>query len=221
MGSDNSGTLISTAGMIPDLVSGGTVDLILSKPIGRLRLFLTKYVAGLLFVALQASVFVVGAFLVIGVRGEAWRPSILLAVPIIVAFYSYLFCICAMIGMTTRSTMASLLGTLLIWLCVFGVGSTEAYLLSQSIDVKNEIGAMEGRSAALGKTISAVDQQIEALRKLNPDAESPREENPELPPKPAAATAAAPQRSTEPNKVDAQEQTPGHGPFQEARRLAE
>src|SRR5262245_51901088 len=41
--------LVSTAGIIPDFISGGAIDLMLSKPIGRLRLFLTKYVAGLLF----------------------------------------------------------------------------------------------------------------------------------------------------------------------------
>src|SRR5688572_54219 len=45
--------LISTAAVFPEFVSGGSIDLYLSKPISRVRLFLTKYVAALLFVALQ------------------------------------------------------------------------------------------------------------------------------------------------------------------------
>ena len=34
--------LVSTASMIPDFLAGGAIELSLSKPIGRLRLFLTK-----------------------------------------------------------------------------------------------------------------------------------------------------------------------------------
>ena len=49
--------IISTSSMFPDLMTGGSIDLYLCKPISRLRLFLTKYVAGLLFVALQVTVF--------------------------------------------------------------------------------------------------------------------------------------------------------------------
>src|SRR5690242_16624358 len=45
--------VISTASIFPELISGGAIDLYLSKPIGRLRLFFTKYAAGLLFVTLQ------------------------------------------------------------------------------------------------------------------------------------------------------------------------
>ena len=85
--------LISTAGMIPEFVSSGSIDMTLCKPIGRLRLFLTKYATGLLFVALQVIVFSVGAFLVIGLRGKSWEPSVFLAVPLVVVFYSYLYCV--------------------------------------------------------------------------------------------------------------------------------
>src|SRR4051812_10750859 len=47
--------LISTAGIFPDMLTGGSIDLYLSKPISRLRLFLTKYLSALLFVALQVG----------------------------------------------------------------------------------------------------------------------------------------------------------------------
>ena len=54
--------LISTAPIMPDMVSGGSIDILLSKPIGRTRLFLTRYFTGLLFVAVQVSVFTVASF---------------------------------------------------------------------------------------------------------------------------------------------------------------
>lgn len=118
--------LVSTAGIVPDLVSGGAIDMMLSRPIGRGRLFLTKWLTGLLFTSLQVFVFTSACFLVIGVRGGSWEPSLFLAVPLVVLFYSYLFAFCALVGLLTRSTVASLLLTMVFWFLVFGVQSGEA-----------------------------------------------------------------------------------------------
>ncbi|HEX4054490.1 MAG TPA: hypothetical protein VHX86_09515 [Tepidisphaeraceae bacterium] len=122
--------LISTASLFPDFLAGGAIDLYLSKPISRLRLFITKYLCGLLFVALQIGCFCGASFLVIGWCGGAWEPGIFLAIPIVVLFYSYLFCFCVLIGVWTRSTVAAVLLTLLFWVFIFGVHTTEVTLLT-------------------------------------------------------------------------------------------
>lgn len=123
--------LVATCSMIPDFTAGGAVELTLSKPIGRARLFLTKYLAGLLFMFLQVTVFSVAALLVIGVRGREWVPSVLLAVPIVTLTYSYLFCVCAVVGLLTRSTIFSLIATLIVWLGVFAVHTVESGVMLQ------------------------------------------------------------------------------------------
>lgn len=129
--------LISTAGVIPDLISGGSIETVLSKPISRVRLFLTKYVMGLLFVALQVLVFSAGAFLVFGLRADLWVPGLFLAVPIVVVFFSYLFCVCALVGLLTRSTITSLLITLLFWFVLFILNAADASLMT--FRVQNEL----------------------------------------------------------------------------------
>ena len=113
--------LLSTTHIFPDFVSGGTIDLYLSKPIGRLRLFLTKYAAGLLFVILQATIFAVCAFLVVGVRLGQWRPGLFLSIPLLTLLFSYLYAVCVFFGVWTRSAMAALALTLVVWLLIFGV----------------------------------------------------------------------------------------------------
>jgi len=122
--------LVSTAPIIPDFVSSGAIELSLAKPIGRLRLFLTKYLAGLLFVVLQVSIFSLGGFFVLGVRSGSWIPSIFLAIPIVTIFFSYLFTVCTFIGLITRSTITSLLITLLFWSLLFLLQSGETSLLT-------------------------------------------------------------------------------------------
>src|SRR5262245_59366793 len=105
--------LISTASIFPDFMAGGTIDLYLSRPISRLRLFFTKYIAALLFVFLQVLIFCIGSYFILGLRGHFWRPGIFWAVPIVLCFYSYLFSVCVLIGIVTRSTLAALLLTIL------------------------------------------------------------------------------------------------------------
>lgn len=121
--------LVSTAGMIPSFIAGGAIELTLSKPISRVKLFLYKFIMGLLFTALQVGVFSIACFLLIGIRGGDWQPKVFLAIPLVVLFYSYLFSICALLGLITRSTMAALLLTLLCWLGLFSLNLADGMML--------------------------------------------------------------------------------------------
>jgi ABC-type multidrug transport system fused ATPase/permease subunit len=121
--------LISTSSIFPDLITGGAIETVLSKPIGRIRLFLTKFATGLLFVALQVGVFSLLSFVVIGVRGGVWEPGIFLAVPIVVVFFSYLFAVNALLGLLTRSTIAALLVTGVFWFVLFILNAGDAMLV--------------------------------------------------------------------------------------------
>jgi ABC-type transport system involved in multi-copper enzyme maturation permease subunit len=149
--------LISTASIFPDLLSSGAIDLYLSKPISRLRLFITKYLCGLLFVALQISAFCAASFLVIGIRGKEWEPGIFLGIPIVILFYSYLYCICTLIGVMTRSTMAAILLTLLFWAFVFAIHSAETVLLFLQINERVQIAQLDAR-------ISSDEAQLRRLQ---------------------------------------------------------
>lgn len=154
--------LVSTASMIPDLVASGSIDMMLSKPISRARLFLTRWSTGLLFVALQAAVFTTAAFLVIGIRGGAWEPSLFLAVPVLVIFFSYLFCICALVGLLTRSTIASLIITLIFWVLVFCVQQGENFVNLGRIAARLECAGLERVISV--RTAANPEADVDALR---------------------------------------------------------
>ena len=121
--------LVSTAGVFVDLATSGSIDLVLSKPIGRLRLFVTQYAAALLFVTMQVTVFTVASFLVLGIRGGAWEPGLFLAIPVMVCFFSYLYSVCVLLGVMTRSTLAALLLTMLFWFGLYVLSTAEQTIL--------------------------------------------------------------------------------------------
>ncbi|MHC4809306.1 MAG: ABC transporter permease [Planctomycetota bacterium] len=143
--------LATTAEIFPNLMGHGAIDMVLSKPIGRLQLFAMKFASGLLFTGLQVAVFCGASFLVIGIKTGAWELGIFLAVPVMIVFFSYLFAACVLFGVLTRSTIASLLLTLLVWFAIFIGNSAETGLLSfmtmqeqrlESIDTRIERQAM-------------------------------------------------------------------------------
>jgi len=148
--------LVSTASIFPDFLAGGAIELTLSKPIARLRLFLTKYLAALLFVGLQVVVFSLGAFLIIGFRGGAWETGLFLAVPIVLAFFSFLFCVCTLLGVLTRSTIASLIITLLLWFVFSMVGVVEGVFELQNLASQRQIELATADIERREKAIEAV-----------------------------------------------------------------
>lgn len=117
--------LVSTAPIFNDFMADGAIDLVLSKPMGRLRIFLVKYLGGLMFVLLQMTLFTVGVFLCVGWRVGEWKPEILLAIPLVLVFFSYLYAVSVLLTMLTRSTVASLMLTLIFWFLIFGVNWAE------------------------------------------------------------------------------------------------
>jgi ABC-type transport system involved in multi-copper enzyme maturation permease subunit len=147
--------LVSTASIFPDFLSSGSIDLYLSRPVGRGRLFLTKYAAGLVFVAVQVTIFTVLSFLVLGLRAGLWEFGLFWAIPIVVIFFSYLYGLCTLFGVWTRSTVAALLLTLLAWFLIWGVDKVDRTVLDfgQNLQMQHEF---------LSQQIEDIDQQMAA-----------------------------------------------------------
>ena len=154
--------IISTASIFPDFITGGSIDLYLSKPVSRLRLFVTKYLTGLLFVALQVGIFAAASYLVIGLRGGVWEEGIFLAIPLVVCFFSYLYGVCVLFGVMTRSTLAAVLLTMLFWFFLFCLDRGEVALLLFKTGAEREHRSLEPR-------IRDLDRRLANMEKLSPE----------------------------------------------------
>jgi ABC-type transport system involved in multi-copper enzyme maturation permease subunit len=164
--------LVTTASIFPEFLAGGAVDLYLAKPISRIRLFLTKYFCGLVYVAMQVSCFCATCFLVIGIRGGEWLPGIFLAVPIVLLFYSYLYAICVFWGVWTRSTIAALMLTILAWFVIFGIQTAELALLRIHYGDVVQAQDLDDRIAAQSAEIKRLDAAA-ARDQADPPATAP------------------------------------------------
>jgi len=163
--------LISTCSIFPEFVHSGSIELTIAKPIGRLKLFFAKYLVSLLFVVLQVAVFCIGVFICVGLRIGEWNPMIFSAIPIVATFFSYLFCICVLVGILTRSGITALLITGVFWMMLWSIQTSEAvlhrFVIEQEVDIERANEGIEKSEIELVKIqeVSTEDFRIQKLEK--------------------------------------------------------
>jgi hypothetical protein len=166
-------SVVITAGFVPGLLQKGAFDLAVSKPIGRSRLLVYKYLGGLTFTALLAGVTVGGVYLAIGLRTGLWNHHFLLAVPLLLFYFAVLYAVSVLVAVLTRSTVLAILATLLAWGLFWVVGK-----VNNGID--NRLDA-EARQAETGNPPPQFQvpkpgdkpeppDPDEILRRIDPDA---------------------------------------------------
>ena len=93
-------------------------------------IFSIKFLMSLLFVVLQVTLFCVGIFLCVGLRIGEWNWMIFAAVPVVTLIFSYLYAVCVLTGVVTRSAITALLITFLFWFSLWGMQTAEGMLAS-------------------------------------------------------------------------------------------
>lgn len=103
--------IFATAHLVPRLMEKGTVDLYLSRPIGRVPLLLSRYLGGVLLAAANV-VYLLGSmwFLVIW-KTRLIHPRFLLAAGIILFGIAALMAFAFLVGTLTSSTAVSIMAT--------------------------------------------------------------------------------------------------------------
>ncbi len=119
--------LIATAGFVPDFLKAGRVDLTLSRPVRRSHVLLAKYISGLLFVAIHSGIFVVLSWLVIWINSGEMYFGMLIAWPLMIYQFTFLYAFSVLIGVMSRSTISSILATIGFWVTCNGLNNVRAF----------------------------------------------------------------------------------------------
>ncbi len=126
--------LVATASAFPSLMESGNIDIVASKPISRHALFLGRYLGTMVFILVQAAIFVGLTFVVMGVRWGYWSWGYLWLIPLMVLLFSYLFAFCALFGVVTRRAITSLMLTMVVWCFIFLIQTAHSLLLAGPSD---------------------------------------------------------------------------------------
>jgi hypothetical protein len=152
--------LVSTAGIVPDLVAGGSIETLVSKPISRVRLFSPSTSSASSSPPSRSPSSASAASWSCGSAADVVEWGLFMAIPIVVLFFSYLFAVCALLGMITRSTVAALLITMVLWLLIFAINATDQTLIGLREDAR--LKAEDARERLVNQNTLA-DRRLEQI----------------------------------------------------------
>jgi ABC-type transport system involved in multi-copper enzyme maturation permease subunit len=124
--------LVWTAGFLPAFLRPGAASVLLAKPVPRWALLLGKFLGVLAFVAFQASVFIGGTWLALGVRTGYWPASYILCIPILLLHFASVYSFSVLLAVCTRSTLVCVVGSVLFWLLCWGMNYGRHFVVAMS-----------------------------------------------------------------------------------------
>jgi ABC-2 type transport system permease protein len=103
--------LFATAHLVPRLQEKGTIDLYLSRPVGRVALLLSRYAGGLLLAAANLAYLIGAMWLIVVWKTRVLHPRFLLSGVVILFAFAALLAFAFLVGVVTSSTGVSLMAT--------------------------------------------------------------------------------------------------------------
>ncbi len=120
--------VLVTAQIIPLTFEVGSLNLLLSKPISRWKLFITQYLGGCAFILLAMSYLFVGFWLILGLRIGYWNHGILYYIPGFMFMFAIYYAVSAVIGLIWRSTIVAAIVCILFYCACFGFDVSKFFL---------------------------------------------------------------------------------------------
>jgi len=102
-------SLISASSFIPSMVEKGTIDLLISRPISRFSILISKFIGAILFVA-TSMVFLIGSiWLILSLKSGYWNFAFLFSIVTLTVAFAIMYSITVYIGLSTQSSIIAIL----------------------------------------------------------------------------------------------------------------
>lgn len=103
--------IFATAHLVPRMQEKGTIDLYLSRPVSRVKLILSRYVAGLILAGSNVLYLIGSIWMIVAWKTHVFHPRFFLAGVVIFFLIATLLAFAFLIGVVTSSTAVSIMAT--------------------------------------------------------------------------------------------------------------
>ena len=142
--------LFATAHLVPRLQEKGTIDLYLSRPVGRVPLLLSRYAGGLLLAAANLVYLIGSMWLIVVWKTRVLHPRFLLSGAVILFTIAALMAFAFLVGVVTSSTGVSLMATYAVFF--FSAILVTHDKISAAVSTETAARIVDGLYWALPKT---------------------------------------------------------------------
>lgn len=147
--------IVVTAPIIPQMFEPGSLHLLLSKPVNRSLLFLSKFFGGCAFIFLNVTYLIFGLWLIVGFRFGLWNRGLLYCIPIFLFLFSIYYAVSALASVIWRNAIVSVVVTVLFWAACFGIGFLKVNIFEEYWFVTQRITKI----IPAGDTLISVNEQ--------------------------------------------------------------
>lgn len=168
--------LVVTSFIVPRMLDTGACDLLLSKPVSRPLLLISKFLGGCAFILLCTTFLNTGVWLIIGLRFGVWNSGLLWAILVFVFVFAIYYSISTAAAMIWRSAIVSIICAVMFWAACFAVGFTKGYLERWWLDTQRTAAIIPAADSLLITNWSGVTSAWDAGSSSFVDVfETPRE----------------------------------------------
>lgn len=129
--------IISSASFVPSMVDKGTIDLLLSKPLSRFNILMSKYLGAVIFVGISLVYFIGAIWLILSVKSGYWNFNFLFTILSLTFAFAVMYSIVVLIGLTTQSSIIAILVNLFLLFVICPIlGARETVIFTF---VQNEV----------------------------------------------------------------------------------
>jgi ABC-2 type transport system permease protein len=108
--------IFATAHLVPRMQEKGTIDLYLSRPVSRLKLILSRYIAGMILAGSNVLYLMLSIWLIVAWKTHVLHPRFLIGGAVILFLIASLLAFAFLIGVVTSSTAVSIMATVGVFL---------------------------------------------------------------------------------------------------------
>lgn len=120
--------IVVTSPAIPNTFDPGSLHLLLSKPVSRSIMFLSKFFGSCAFVLLCATYLFIGLYFLLGTRWGVWEPRLMWCIPIYTFVFAVYYSVAALAALFWRNMIVSIVVAMLFWAMCFSVGLTKEFI---------------------------------------------------------------------------------------------
>lgn len=146
--------IAATAFFIPRMLEKGSADVVFSRPVSRATLLITRYFAGVIFVALLSSALVIGIHCGLLLVSGYSDPAFLWNVPALVYVFALVHAVSTLVAVFTRSSVAAILTALMFFM--FNGCIHRSWIAYKYSTAEQEVVAQEARAS--GEDAPAVER---------------------------------------------------------------
>lgn len=111
-------SIFTTAGLIPSMLEKGYIELLISKPLSRTQIFLSRYIGALSIMAFNVVYLILGSWLILSIKTGIWYTPYLYSIPMIMVAFAIIYAVMALVGVASRSAGV----TIMVAFAVFFLG---------------------------------------------------------------------------------------------------